>query len=120
VATVDAAPIRALSRLYKALGDETRLRIVGLLSHGELCVCHIEAVLGVPQPTASRHLAVLRNAAVVDTRRDGSWIHYRLSTDLEPEAGRHLRRMARQFARDAAIKRDVQRAVRSCGPGACK
>jgi ArsR family transcriptional regulator len=115
-----SAPLVALSRLYKALGDDTRLRIVALLSHGELCVCHVEAALGLPQPTTSRHLAVLRNAGVVETRRDGSWIYYRLASDLEPQAQRQLGILARQFAGKAELRREVQRAVKSCGPGACK
>ena len=48
---VEQLPLRSASRLFKALGDENRLRIVALLSHGELCVCHLEAALGLPQPT---------------------------------------------------------------------
>ena len=54
--------VRQLTRLLKALGDETRLRMVALLAHGELCVCHLESALELSQPTASRHLAVLRAA----------------------------------------------------------
>lgn len=65
--------------VLRALADPTRLRILGLLRAGEVCVCHIHEALDVPQPTASRHLAYLRRAGLVDGRRDGPWVHYRLS-----------------------------------------
>ena len=64
---------------FKALADATRLRILGLLLTGEVCVCHIHESLKIPQPKASRHLAYLRRAGLVDTRRDGLWIHYRMA-----------------------------------------
>jgi ArsR family transcriptional regulator len=67
-----------LTNLYAALADPTRLRILALLKDGEICVCHIHDSLGVPQPTASRHLAYLRRAGLVAARRDGIWIHYRV------------------------------------------
>lgn len=62
----------------KALGDETRLRILALLAERELCVCEILAVLELPQSTVSRHLAILRRAGWVLDRRQGSWMYYRL------------------------------------------
>ncbi|MGE0866326.1 MAG: ArsR/SmtB family transcription factor [Vicinamibacterales bacterium] len=68
----------ALTQLYSALADPTRLRILALLRDGEVCVCDIHASLDVPQPTASRHLAYLRKAGLVDARRAGTWMHYRL------------------------------------------
>jgi len=73
---------RAISadRLFRAFSDPTRLRILSLLRRGELCVCELVGVLGVPQPTASRHLAYLRRAGLVEARKDGLWMHYRLTT----------------------------------------
>ncbi len=65
--------------IFRALSDQTRLRILNLLRDGELCVCHLVAVLGVPQPTASRHLSYLRKAGLVVARKDGLWNYYRLS-----------------------------------------
>jgi ArsR family transcriptional regulator len=118
--SVNALYLRPLSRLYKALGDETRLRIVALLSHGELCVCHVEGALEIPQPTASRHLAVLRNAGVVEARRAGSWIYYRLASGLDASAQRQLRALVREFGKQSELKQDVARLLRSRGPGACK
>jgi ArsR family transcriptional regulator len=69
----------ALSVVYAALADPTRLRILSLLGEDEICVCHIHAGLDVPQPTASRHLAYLRKAGLVEARRGGVWMHYRLA-----------------------------------------
>jgi len=62
----------------KAVADPTRLAILKLLEHGELCVCHITDRLGLCQPTASRHLRILSAAGLVSARRDGRWVHYRL------------------------------------------
>ena len=74
-----AKQISELETLFKALADTTRLRILGLLLTGEVCVCDIHESLKIPQPKASRHLAYLRKAGLVDTRRDGLWSHYRLA-----------------------------------------
>jgi ArsR family transcriptional regulator len=74
-----------LNDVFAALADETRRRILGLLASGEICVCHIHEALDVPQSTASRHLAHLRKAGLVATRREGLWIHYRLA-DLDDPA----------------------------------
>jgi ArsR family transcriptional regulator, arsenate/arsenite/antimonite-responsive transcriptional repressor len=79
-----------LVRLYQALADPTRLRILAMLAErqqsadAELCVCHIHDGLDVSQPTASRHLAYLRRAGLVDARRDGVWMHYRLVRPHDP------------------------------------
>jgi ArsR family transcriptional regulator len=73
-----------MERLFKALADTTRLRILGLLLTGEVCVCHIHESLKIPQPKASRHLAYLRSAGLVETRRDGLWVHYRMATLTDP------------------------------------
>ena len=73
-----------LTQVYSALADPTRLRILSLLSEDEICVCHIHASLDVPQPTASRHLAYLRKSGLVEARRDGIWMHYRLAKIENP------------------------------------
>src|SRR5499427_10845252 len=73
-----------LENLFKALADKTRLRILALLGNNEVCVCHIHDSLGLPQPTVSRHLAYLRKSGLVAVRRDGVWMHYRISTSLDP------------------------------------
>src|SRR6187402_3510402 len=65
--------------MFRAFSDRTRLRILHLLRGGELCVCDLVEVLGVPQPKASRHLAYLRKAGLVVVRREGLWMHYSLA-----------------------------------------
>lgn len=73
-------------KLFKALADETRLRILNLIGQRELCVCHIVEALGLGQSKVSRHLAHLRNAGMVIDRRDGLWMYYSLA---EPRDGLH-------------------------------
>jgi ArsR family transcriptional regulator len=75
-----AQQLHHMESLFKALADATRLRILGLLLTGEVCVCDIHESLKIPQPKASRHLAYLRRTGLVETRREGLWIHYRLGT----------------------------------------
>ena len=73
-------------KVFSALADETRLRILSLLGVGELCVCDIIKILKVPQSKVSRHLAYLRRAGLVEARKEGLWMHYRLS---KPAAKMH-------------------------------
>lgn len=98
-----------ITSVFQALSDQTRLRILILLHrYGELCVLDITQALDLPQPKVSRHLARLRQAALVNDRRDGVWVHYRLNPDSAPWVS-HLMRAARQntdtvppYATDAA------------------
>jgi len=76
--------LASLETLFKALADRTRLRILALLLDGEICVCNIHESLGEPQPKVSRHLAYLRAAGLVETRRTGLWVHYRLTRMGDP------------------------------------
>jgi ArsR family transcriptional regulator len=74
----------AVPAAFRALSDQTRLRILNLLQAGELCVCDLVDILEVPQPTASRHLAYLRKTGLVLTRKEGHWIYYRLAQARRP------------------------------------
>jgi len=114
---LDVAP---LSDLMAALADERRLTIVALLAHGELCVCHLQSVLAIPQPNVSRHLAVLRAAGVVDARRAGTWIHYRLRGQRDPRRRAWLAVLVREFGRSPALRREVERLRRARGPRSCR
>ncbi len=116
VAEVD---VRPLSRLYRALADDTRVRLVALLAGGELCVCHLEHALGLPQPTVSRHLQILKAAGVVDSRRDGTWVHYRLVPQDAPERQAALDAITRAFGAPRVLRADLARLKRARGPGAC-
>ncbi|HVL69904.1 MAG TPA: metalloregulator ArsR/SmtB family transcription factor [Vicinamibacterales bacterium] len=73
-----------LETMFKALADRTRLRILGLLTAGEICVCDIHGSLDLPQPTVSRHLAYLRRSGLVAWRKEGLWVHYRLAPLPDP------------------------------------
>ena len=70
--------MRELQATFKALSDATRLRILKLLEHGELCVCDIVAALDMIQPKVSFHLGVLKEAGFIKDRKHGRWIHYKL------------------------------------------
>lgn len=70
------------SQLFKALGDQTRLKMIGLLQGGELCVCDIMEVLDLVQSTTSRHLAYLKNSGWLVARRGGKWMYYRLHPNV--------------------------------------
>ena len=78
--------LTSLETVFKALADRTRLRILALLQAGEICVCDIHGSLDLPQPTVSRHLAYLRKAGLVEGRKDGLWVHYRLAALPDPIA----------------------------------
>ena len=112
--------VRPVSRLFKALGDETRLRIVALLSHGELCVCHLEEALRLSQPTVSRHLGTLRAAGVVENRRERSWMYYRLTRQTDPDCERQLRVLVKSFEKRLVVRKDLERLVKICGPESCR
>ena len=71
--------MKDLAKFFKAMSDETRLRILHLLIYGELCVCDLMEVLSLPQSTISRHMAYLKNTGLVNDRRDGVWVHYSLA-----------------------------------------
>jgi ArsR family transcriptional regulator len=115
-----AMDVRPVSRFFRALGDETRLRIVALLSHGELCVCHLQEALSLSQPNISRQLAVLRAAGIVQDRREGTWVYYRLLPQEDEDRERHLRALAQSFAKRDVLRRDVEKLLKVCGPGACR
>jgi ArsR family transcriptional regulator len=117
---VGALDVQPLSQLCKALGDETRLRIMALLAHGELCSCHIESALDLSQPNASRHMAILRVAGLVAPRREGTWIYYRVAPQADDARRQMLRTLLKQFGAQEQLKKDVAKLLASKGPGTCK
>lgn len=98
-----------MASLFQALGDSTRLRILGLLLSGEVCVCDIHESLKIPQPKASRHLAYLRKAGLVETRREGLWIHYRLANAADPVVQAVADAVRHALTHIDAVKRDGER-----------
>ena len=105
----------AMETLFKALADVTRLRILGLLLTGEVCVCHIHESLRISQPKASRHLAYLRRAGLVETRRDGLWVHYRLAESPNPIVVTVRRAVAHALGHLDGIHRDAERLQKKTG-----
>ncbi len=75
--------MKTATNIFKALSDETRLRVIKLLEERELCVCELMQVLDMSQPRISRHLGVLKNAGLVNDRREGKWVYYSLSNGAQ-------------------------------------
>lgn len=107
--------LQALDTLFKALADPTRLRILGLLLTGEVCVCHIHESLKISQPKASRHLAYLRRSGLVETRRDGLWVHYRLAKSGSPVLAAVEDAVRHALTHSSGVRRDVERLSRQNG-----
>ncbi|HET7711334.1 MAG TPA: metalloregulator ArsR/SmtB family transcription factor [Thermoanaerobaculia bacterium] len=103
-----------LEELFQALSDATRLRLINLMAHNELCVCFFVEVLGQPQPTISRHLAYLRKAGLVADRRDGKWIHYRLSPPAASGVREVFDALLSSMQSDATMQDDVRKLYTAC------
>jgi ArsR family transcriptional regulator len=101
--------LKSLETVMKALADPTRLRIVGLLANGEVCVCDIHESLGIPQPKTSRHLAYLRRSGLVNARKDGLWVHYRLAALPDPVVQTVLNAAAHAVGHLSVAGRDRKR-----------
>lgn len=97
-----------------ALADKTRLRLLNLMRDEEICVCFFTEVLNESQPKVSRHLAYLRNAGLVEARRDGKWMHYRI---VEPEnevAKRVLRETLEGLKNEDEMQKDYEKLYVAC------
>ena len=88
-----------MASIYMALADKTRLRLLDMMRDGEICVGGFTDTLGESQPKISRHLAYLRNAGIVDARRNGKWIHYSIRWPDDP-SGQALIRAALDWVSD--------------------
>jgi ArsR family transcriptional regulator, arsenate/arsenite/antimonite-responsive transcriptional repressor len=102
------AQIQGLERVFRALADGTRLRILGLLLAREVCVCNLHETLGMPQPKVSRHLAYLRRAGLVSTRREGLWIHYRLAAVADPVLSTIVQAVTHALGHVELVRRDAR------------
>jgi ArsR family transcriptional regulator len=107
--------LQQVDRLLKALADPTRLRIVGLLQSGEVCVCHIHDSLKIPQPKTSRHLAYLRRAGVVRAEKRGLWVYYQLAPQTSTVVQTLLDTARHCVTHLATSKLDVRRLEREVG-----
>ncbi len=100
--------------LFRALADPTRLRLLNLLRDGERCVCELVDVVGGPQPKTSRHLAHLRKAGLVVSRRRGQWIYYRLAEPTTELHRRLINCVSECFGDMAQLQADRQRMTNVC------
>ena len=116
---IQSLSMRDLEQLFKGLSDQTRLRILNLLIHGELCVCDIQYVLESAQPNISRHLTYLKNSGLVLDRRDRARMYYRLA---QPNEG--VRKLLFDFLRGAfrdseVSTEDSRKLKKAIETGAC-
>lgn len=107
----------SLPALFQALADPIRLRLLNLIGEQEVCVCFFVEALDAPQPTISRHLAYLRRSGLVEARRDGKWMHYRVVMPGTKEVAEALKATLRAVKADPAYQRDRARLNKACcGP----
>ncbi len=99
---------------FAALADRTRLRLINLMGADELCVCFFVEVLKTNQPKISRHLAYLRNAGLVEPRREGKWMHYKVVEPSDPHAAQVFSEVRAWLSEDPEMRRDRERLVKVC------
>jgi len=110
-----ATQIQSLERLFQALADPTRLRIIGLLLDGEVCVCDLHASLDISQPKASRHLASLRRAGLETVRRNGLCMHYRLAEPPDHGVAAVVAAVSAALKHVATVRRDAAALSKTTG-----
>jgi len=108
-----------LQKCFKGLADPNRLRIINLLLHGELCGCDIQYVLNNSQPNVSRHLTYLKNAGLVQDRRDGFRIFYLLADPQKGTRKRLFEFLRVAFKDDEVLRHDIERLKYAIKGGAC-
>ena len=101
--------MRDVMAVTKALGDENRSRIVMFLRGGEMCVCQVVEMLGLAPSTVSKHLDVLAKAGLIESRKAGRWVYYRLPGKPSGPAGAALEWLQAALAKDPQILKDAKR-----------
>jgi ArsR family transcriptional regulator len=112
-------PEDSVDRMFRAFSDRTRLRILHVLRHGEMCVGDIVESLGAPQPRVSRHLAYLRKADLVVVRKSGLWSHYSLAPAKTAFHRKLLECLAKCFGEVPELQADTARAAKIRKSGGC-
>jgi len=105
--------MRKLERVFKALGDRNRLRILKMLEVKPMCVCEITEILGIAQSSASRHLGLLRDAGLVVDEKDGLWVNYSISGSTDDVVATILTGLRRWGNEDPRIREDRDKAARA-------
>ncbi|HEY1904303.1 MAG TPA: metalloregulator ArsR/SmtB family transcription factor [Terracidiphilus sp.] len=103
-----------LANLFAALADTTRLRLLNLMAGREVCVCYFVEILHQGQPKISRHLAYLRKAGIVAARREGKWMHYRITPPLDPASASILAATLASLSSDKQMQADTSKLDRAC------
>lgn len=103
-----------IENLFKALADQTRLRLISLIGDSEVCVCFLVEILKTSQPKISRHLAYLRRAQIVAARREGKWMHYRLTEPPDEHAARIFREVRAALTEHPEFHRDREKLEQVC------
>jgi ArsR family transcriptional regulator len=101
-------------QLFAALADPTRLRLLNLMNGREVCVCYFVEILKQGQPKISRHLAYLRRAGIVEARREGKWMHYRIERPADLRAASILDATLKSFGVDRNMQADLARLGKAC------
>jgi ArsR family transcriptional regulator, arsenate/arsenite/antimonite-responsive transcriptional repressor len=109
-----AVPTSRVNVMFRAFSDRNRLRILNLLRAGELCVCDLVRVIGAPQPRVSRHLAYLRRAKLVTSRKQGLWMYYKLTPPQNPFHRQLLECLSCCFGDVPELAKDSQRLKKAC------
>lgn len=103
-----------MEMLFRALADRTRLRLLNLMGNDEVCVCYFVEILRTPQPKISRHLAYLRRAGVVDVRRQGKWMHYRIIEPADSLAAQILKDVRGWLSNNPEMQRERIKLISVC------
>ena len=104
----------SLAGLFAALADTTRLRLLNLMSGREVCVCYFVEILRQGQPKVSRHLAYLRKAGIVEARREGKWMHYRIVPPADEASASILAAVLGSMGSDRQMQADLAKLERAC------
>lgn len=99
---------------FAALADRTRLRLLNMLGGDEVCVCFFAEVIGTNQPKISRHLAYLKRARLVKARRDGKWMHYRITEPENQKAREVFAEIMEMLKEDKEMQTDCKNLANVC------
>lgn len=103
-----------LELFFSALADRTRLRLLNLMRGGEVCVCFFAETLGTNNPKISRHLAYLKRAGLVSSRREGKWMHYKITEPQNTQAAGVFKSTMTMIADDPQMQADNLTLIKVC------
>ena len=103
-----------LELFFAALADRTRLRLLNLIGDDEICVCFFAEVIGTNQPKISRHLAYLKRAGLVSARRDGKWMHYRVTVPKNKQLAEIFSKIREMIRKDKEMRAERKKLLKVC------